>query len=537
MMHDVTDEELLRLAGSGSREALGEIARRYAGFVYHSALRNLRDPHLAADVTQAVFVILSSKLQRLKRGTILHAWLFNTTRFTAANARKLRARRTHHEHNAAAMRHEMIQHDVAADSDASRDAVSPLLDEALGELREIDRAAVLLSYFGGKTFAQVGAAIGKSEEAARKRVDRAIARMRAFFARRGIEVGTAGLIVAMRTAAEATVPQQVTCAINAGLLSTSSGGTGTAAAAELAQRVTRMMQWMRIKLTAAACATVAAMGIVGAGLTMSNAGPPRATPAQQPTAPAASAPDAVSPMSVQLGQDVRVTLVGLSTLPAQNAWWDAHARPVQAPWDDGAALPNAAHQAAVRVETPPDSTVAIRVGPCAMQHNDLATRGGEPIPGLYRIEFQPNDGQATIGVYVRIGSEPYETLLDSENPAAGAEGETPDGQITLEPLSDDGQGRTRAVLSHALPDHDVIVRVTDAGGRQHEPIMQRTGSEGDAHELIVVFDVPPDGVKRLQMQARSLDKWVHFENITLDPARKTDVDIRCGTDPTTQPGR
>ena len=78
-MTELTDAELLEAAARGERDALGRIARRYVVFVYNAALRQVHDDkHLAEDVTQAVFVILSRKVHRLKRGTLLHGWLFTT---------------------------------------------------------------------------------------------------------------------------------------------------------------------------------------------------------------------------------------------------------------------------------------------------------------------------------------------------------------------------------------------------------------------------------------------------------------------------
>src|SRR5687768_11814169 len=185
-MTQPTDAELLRRASrEQSREALAQIARRYVGFVYNAALRQTRgDAHLAEDVTQAVFVILARKVHRMNPDTLLHGWLFTTARYAAANAMKMSKRRTHHERIAAGMRSEQVE----PARSAADDALAPLLDEALADLREADRCAVLLSYFANKTYREVGVEVGTTEEGARKRVERAVARMRQFFARRGVAV-------------------------------------------------------------------------------------------------------------------------------------------------------------------------------------------------------------------------------------------------------------------------------------------------------------------------------------------------------------
>ena len=67
-MSDVRDDAALldEYARTGSREIVGELARRHAGLVYSSARRQVGDGHLAEDVTQAVFILLFSKASSIK---------------------------------------------------------------------------------------------------------------------------------------------------------------------------------------------------------------------------------------------------------------------------------------------------------------------------------------------------------------------------------------------------------------------------------------------------------------------------------------
>src|SRR4051812_37164797 len=79
---------------TGDREALAELVRRHLSHVYTAALRQTRgDPHLAEDVTQAVFILFAQKAARLRNDVILRDWLFITTRYAAKNAMKTQARR------------------------------------------------------------------------------------------------------------------------------------------------------------------------------------------------------------------------------------------------------------------------------------------------------------------------------------------------------------------------------------------------------------------------------------------------------------
>src|SRR6266571_3086830 len=82
---------------------------------------------------------------------------------------------------------------MEADADWTR--LEPLLDEAMHALDNTDRAAVLLRYFENKSLREVGATLGTSDDAAQKRVSRAVERLREFFAKRGVTVGASGLVV------------------------------------------------------------------------------------------------------------------------------------------------------------------------------------------------------------------------------------------------------------------------------------------------------------------------------------------------------
>jgi DNA-directed RNA polymerase specialized sigma24 family protein len=90
------DWELLQSwIDNGSEQDFAEIVQRHLNLVYHSALRQLRDPELAKDVSQAVFLALAQKARRLKPGFILSGWLFRTTCYISARAARSEARREH----------------------------------------------------------------------------------------------------------------------------------------------------------------------------------------------------------------------------------------------------------------------------------------------------------------------------------------------------------------------------------------------------------------------------------------------------------
>ncbi len=186
-MQQTDDMALVReYAATGSEQAFAELVGRRVHFVHSAALRQVRDPNLAEEVTQAVFVILAQKAPKISDKTVLAGWLFKTTRFAALAQMRAEARRRQHELEA-----QMQTESQSSAADEVWTRVSPHLDEALGTLADKDRQAVLLRFFEDKSLAEVGTTLNMREDAARKRVGRALDKLRKFFAKRGIASTTA----------------------------------------------------------------------------------------------------------------------------------------------------------------------------------------------------------------------------------------------------------------------------------------------------------------------------------------------------------
>jgi RNA polymerase sigma factor (sigma-70 family) len=218
----MTDQELLRrYATEGSEEAFAELVQRHLDLVYSAALRQLNgDAHLARDAAQLVFVDLARKAGSLAERPVLAGWLFMGTRFAAAKLVRGEQRRRTREREAHAM-NELTREESAP---ADWGQVRPVLDEALGALAEADRDAILLRYFEGRPFAEVGARLGLAENAARMRVERAVDKLRGLLGRQGVTSSAGALAAALAAQGVAAAPTGLAAAIAA-------GATGTAAVA------------------------------------------------------------------------------------------------------------------------------------------------------------------------------------------------------------------------------------------------------------------------------------------------------------------
>src|SRR3954462_315389 len=175
------DAELLNIyASQRSDDAFRALMSRYVNLVYGSCLRQLRDRQLAEDATQGVFVLLSQKAASLRQPCVA-GWLLTSARYACANIRKTQRRRERRE-LVVAMNHET----ESSSGDPADGAMLAELDEGLQRLGQGDREALVLRYLQDQPLRAVGEAMGVSEDAARKRVDRGLEKLRRFFLRRDV---------------------------------------------------------------------------------------------------------------------------------------------------------------------------------------------------------------------------------------------------------------------------------------------------------------------------------------------------------------
>ncbi len=232
---------LAEFAQTGSEAAFRQIVGRHLQLVHSAALRMVNgDAALAQDITQLVFTNLARQARSLPPDVVLAGWLHRDTRFTALAWLRKERRRVQREQQAAAMN--ALE---TAGPEADWSHLRPVLDEVLDELDDPDRHALLLRFFQQQTFAEVGTALGLTDEAARKRVDRALDGLRGALARRGVTSTAAGLAILLGAHAVVTVPG----ALAATVASVSLAGAATAGG--LTAQLIQLMTATKLKLIAA----------------------------------------------------------------------------------------------------------------------------------------------------------------------------------------------------------------------------------------------------------------------------------------------
>jgi RNA polymerase sigma factor (sigma-70 family) len=242
------DLELLgRFRRDHSQDAFTELVTRYMNLVYSAALRQVRSPQLAEEVCQAVFTQLARNAAKLSPDTILTAWLYQVTRHTAIDVIRSEARRQAREQIA-------IQMSDMNETSANWSHIEPLLDEAMQSLDQTDRTAILLRYFESKSLREVGEAIGASEDAAQKRVQRAVERLREFLLQNKVKVSAAGLVALVAANAVQAAPSGLAVMVATGAM---------AASAATAVTITKAIAMTTLQKTVIAAVVT---GAIGAGL-------------------------------------------------------------------------------------------------------------------------------------------------------------------------------------------------------------------------------------------------------------------------------
>lgn len=240
-MRELNDQALLReYLERDSHEAFATLVARHVNKAYAIALRLSRNPHHAEEITQAVFVILARQAPRLGPGVILSGWICRTARLTAITYLRSEIRRARREQEA-----HMQSLPNEQDSDTFN-RMAPILDDAMSELGEKDYQAVVLRFFDDKPMSEVGAALGATEDAAKKRVGRALEKLRLLLAKRGFAVPLAALAAAVSASSTPAAPAAL--AHSAATAALAKGASSSASVLALADSTLQIVGWLKLKM-------------------------------------------------------------------------------------------------------------------------------------------------------------------------------------------------------------------------------------------------------------------------------------------------
>jgi RNA polymerase sigma factor (sigma-70 family) len=256
MVEVMTDDmTLLRAyARHNSEEAFATLVSRHVNLVYSVALRDVRDAHLAEEITQVVFIILARKADSLGAKVILSGWLCRTARYASANALTIQRRRQQREQEA------YMQSTLNESEPEAWAQIAPLLGGAMAQLGQKDHDAVVLRFFEGKSFQEIGTASGASENAAKKRVAYALEKLREYFFKRGVMLP--GAVITAAISANSIQAAPVVLAKTATAIALAKGATVPGSTLTLIKGVLKLMAWTKAKT---AGVVVAATLLVGGG--------------------------------------------------------------------------------------------------------------------------------------------------------------------------------------------------------------------------------------------------------------------------------
>ena len=246
-MPDVNDMDLVReFARHNSEAAFTELVRRHINLVYSVARRCTGNDGDAHDVTQAVFIILARKAAGLREKTLLTGWLYETTRFAAARLLRTNTRRHAREQEA------YMQSTLNGGGDASSPTtleeiwqqLAPHLEAAMGKLNAADRALLVLRFYENKSGPEAAALLGIREDAAHKRVTRAIEKLRKFFAQRGVALTATAIAGAVSANSVQAAPIGLVVTVTAAVAKGAVVGSSTLA---LVKGAVNFMAWTKAK--------------------------------------------------------------------------------------------------------------------------------------------------------------------------------------------------------------------------------------------------------------------------------------------------
>ncbi len=529
-MSDVpTDHQLLQqFARRGDRGAFDALVRRYLSPVYGSALRQIRDPHAADDITQAVFLLLMNKAASISTSTHLAGWLFLTTRYAVANYRKTALRRTHHEKQTPIKGDDMTPQTALQLTDT--------IDTAISKLKRSDRDLILQHYFQHQSLETIGSQINLSPESTRKRLNRVVGKLKQILT--GSNNTSPDVMLSLSALAATEIPSATLESI---VTSLNTGGSSTAIS--ISKGVTTMLKITKIKIIALSSTAILLSG--GIVATVHN------MLAAQTVAATQTTPS--SKYIAQLKNGVEIELLGIVDDPKTvSQWWKPDGSPSAqspqksrnfssnyVPRDPGAVRREMHFRKTISLSD--GTSVAIRADPVARADRYTSFSNEASMEMVQSVFFISVDKEPEIKVRWKIAAGQFKVGGRTINGGSSfASFGDPDKAAILGQPHQVGKDVIVTIMGE-LQDYDVQLIATTNDGKsilgKHEfasSLEKMTMYEYRFPNLSI------ENMMEYRFESRPFDQWAEFQNVSLIPDVKSDFKIITSDDPaavisTTQP--
>jgi RNA polymerase sigma factor (sigma-70 family) len=521
------DNELLNQFVSGkSQDAFAQIVRRHMDTVYTCARRQVRDPQLAEDVTQAVFIVLAKKAGTLRNRSSLAGWLVKTAHLAGRDAMKIESRRKRHEAAAATLNQSRMEQNMMPISEN----LLPQLDLALSRLSETERTAITLRYLEGNSTTETASMLGVSEPAAAKRITRALDHLRKFLLRKKAIAPAASLAFILdqipRFPAPAALAHTVTAAATTAV--------ATPAGLALANGVLHMMRWK--KIFAVVWLLIGITGATGIGIGAVKLLADQTPPPSQPAAPNPALPALANHDLVgRLTNGVSIEIVGINENPSPGKpWWEADGTPAPRP------------SAQRRVIVPPlkgyiSREVMVKINRVVTGTPNPATVKWD-MPGsrwaVYQTAeariFYLRDDPAGGVLRMDLAAGPWKTVYTATGNSNWFAAFPEANALFSKTFTIDAQ--THKVVAYISnyprnkPQDIRLVAIDQLG--QLIPAQLLSGVWDDDQTALAEFTVrtPARSIKQWQIQTRPYNQWIEIRNISLHRGQTTSVKIATSDD-------
>lgn len=528
----MSDRQLVeRFVREHSQQAFAEMVRRHVDAVYSAARRQVGDPQLAEDVTQAVFIVLMKRAKSIRPDVPLIGWLLKTAYFASRDAMKMERRRRRHELRAAMGKSRSAP---AADSQAS-----PELDQALARLGQIDRGIIAMRFMEDKSVTEIAEAIGISHDAAAKRLSRAIGRLRRILVGNGV-IPAAAPLEAMIVAAKSAAPAHLA---SASISAAAAPGISTGSL--IAEGAIKMIIWRQTRTAILTVAAVTAAVAIAVGVhTLARA---KSLPV---SAIALSNVASASGFIGQLPGGLSVEVLGVGDADPTTGkilqWWSADGTPMKmGPYKQ---MDTSTSEFPPRVRAV-QRNFAIRTEPTDRDVTSAwyirggtgdfsaTAKGYDGKPGhdfnAVVLNLSDNPGGAT--VHADFASGPWQTQLVNKPGGLSVVITNRLGSFMMSECFETA-GKTHVVYTIARESHpstsitDRLIAKTKSGRTIQFSAGTISGS-GNTYMVSAWASVPMNQIQKITLQTRPYNHWIEIRHISLHPGEKTHVQIVTSDDP------